>query len=116
MSSGGMMSGDAGSAPAVRLWWAAPLALVVVTAVVFVAVVLPALAGGSRVPAQLIVHRSPGSSAPTPSAALTPPPQPTASPVPTHSTTVVRPTHPVIRETESADDSGGQRSGEPNDR
>ena len=110
-----MNSGDGGSVPTVRLWWAAPLALVVITAVVFVTVVLPALASSAHVPNQLVVHRSPSSSAPAP----TPTPRhTTASPVPTQSTTtVVRPTHPVVRESDDRfEGHGGNGSEGPNDR
>jgi len=86
-----MRSGDEGAAPALRLWWAVPLGLAIVTAVVFVSVVLPALAAGPSVPAQLIVHRSP---APAASTSTSPSPTPT----PTRSTTVVRPEQPVVRD------------------
>ena len=90
-----MRPGDDGAAPALRLWWAVPLGLAVVTAVVFVAVVLPALASRPGVPSQLIVHRSP---APAPSTSTTRSPTPT--PTPTRSTTVVRPEQPVVRDSD----------------
>lgn len=93
-----------------RLWWAVPLGLVIVTAVVFVSVVLPALAGGPAVPSQLIVHRSP---APAPSTSTTPTPKPTKTqtpkptPTPTRSTTVVRPEQPVVRDSDDRHESEG---------
>jgi hypothetical protein len=92
-----MRSGDEGAAPAVRLWWAVPLGLVLVTAVVFVSVVLPALASGPSVPSELVVHRSP---APAASTSTSPPPSPTPTPTPTRSTTVVRPEQPVVRDSD----------------
>lgn len=102
-----MRPGDEGAAAAIRLWWAVPIGLAVVTAIVFIAVVLPALAGRPKVPAQLVVHRSPSSAAP----AMSP------SPRPTRSATVVPPAQPVVRESDDRlEHSGGQRSGEPNDR
>ena len=107
-----MTSGDAGSAPAVRLWWAAPLALLVVTGVVFVAVVLTALAGGAHVPSRLVVNRSPTpgapSSATTPSVVTTP--SSTTSPRPTPTTAVVVPREqPVVRESgDRYDDHAGR--------
>jgi hypothetical protein len=88
-----MSSGDGGAAPAVRLWWALPFGLALATAVVFVSVVLPALARGPTVPSQLIVHRSP-MPAPSTSASITP------TPTPTRSTTVVRPEQPVVRDSD----------------
>ena len=105
-----MKPGDDGAAKAWRLWWAAPLALAIITAVVFVAVVLPALAGGAHVPDRLVVHRSPGT-AQTPSPATT-----SATPKPSRSTTVVPPEQPVVRESDDRhenrnDDSGRHRSG-----
>lgn len=118
-----MTSGDEGSTPALRLWWAVPLGLAVVTAVVFIAVVLPALAGGPAVPSQLVVHRSPVPAASTPATSSptsspTPPTTPTsAAPQPTRSTTVVPPEQPVVRESgDRYEDRGGSGSGEPNDR
>jgi hypothetical protein len=87
-----MRSGDDGAAAAVRLWWAVPLGLALVTAVVFVSVVLPALASGPSVPAELIVHRSPAPAASTPT--------PTPTPTPTRSTTVVHPEQPVVRDSD----------------
>jgi len=95
-----MTRGDEGVAPALRLWWAVPLRLAIVTAVVFVSVVLPALAGGPAVPSQLIVHRSP---APAASTSTTPSPTPT----PTRSTTVVRPEQPVVRDSDDRHESEG---------
>lgn len=88
-----MRSGDDGAAAAVRLWWAVPLGLVLVTAVVFVSVVLPALAGRPTVPSQLIVHRSPAPAA-SPSSRASP------TPTPTRSTTVVRPDQPVVHDSD----------------
>ena len=114
-----MRSGQLGSAPASRLWWTVPLGLVFLTAVVFVAVVLPALATGPGVPAQLNVQRS---AAPSATSTSTPTPTPratrtSASPAPVRSTTVVTPVQPVVRETgEGHDDSAGSASGEPRDR
>lgn len=101
-----MTSGKRGSAPAIRLWWAAPLALVVLTAIVFVAVVLPALAGGTHVPSRLVVHRSPG-----PAATPSPTPSTTPSPVPTRTTTVVQPQQPVVRESDDSNERSGRRQG-----
>src|SRR5213595_2018032 len=104
-----MRSDGRGDPTALRLWWTLPLAVVVVTAVVFVAVVLPALASGPRVPSQLVVHRSPSSARPSSAA--------TESPQPTGSTTVVDPEQPVVRESDDRhDDHGGHGSGESNDR
>jgi hypothetical protein len=99
-------------------WWAVPLGLAAVVAVVFVAVVLPTLAGSATVPSQLVVHRSPASAAATPSQSPRPhPTKPSASPQPTHSTTVVPPEQPVVRESDdSHGDRGGQGSEEPKDR
>lgn len=112
-----MRSGDEGAAPAIRLWWALPFALVVVTAVVFVAVVLPALASGTGVPAQLVVHRSASPTRPptTPTPSRTASPHPThtstsPAPVPTRSTTVVPPEQPVVRESDDRhEDHGNDR-------
>jgi hypothetical protein len=104
---------EQGSAPVIRLWWALPLALGVVTAVAFVAVVLPALASGPGVPAQLIVHRS---AAPTVSPSPHSGPS-RASPESTHSTTVVRPEQPVVRESDDRHEAGrGDASGGADDR
>lgn len=117
-----MKRGEEGSAPALRLWWAVPLGLAVVTAVVFVAVVLPALAGGAGVPAQLVVHRSPASPSAsypfTPATTVTPRPTHTSPvPLPTRSTTVVPAEQPVVRESDDRQDDRGERgSGGPNDR
>lgn len=113
-----MRSGDEGAAPIVRLWWALPLGLAIVTAVVFVAVVLPALAVGPSVPTQLVIHRSPAPAGAAPSASATPDPvRSTASPQPTRSTTVVRPEHPVVHESDDRNDDGdGHGSGERHDR
>jgi hypothetical protein len=115
-----MRSGGPGAAPVIRMWWTLPLGLVVLTAVVFVAVVLPALATRPTVPSQLVVNRSPSSPAPTSTSTSTPTPTPrrtSASPVPTRSTTVVVPEQPVVRESDDRhDDGGGSASEEPRDR
>lgn len=88
-----MRIGGDGATSALRLWWAVPVGLAIATAIVFVAVVLPALASGPAVPKELIVHRSPG-----PAVSTTTPPSPT--PTPTRSTTVVHPEQPVVRESD----------------
>src|SRR4051794_27069611 len=104
-----MSSEVRGDPTALRLWWTVPLGLVVVTAIVFVAVVLPALASGPRVPSQLDVHRSPSPARPSSAA--------TGSPHPTRSTTVVPPEQPVVRESDDRhNDKGGHGSEESNDR
>jgi len=113
-----MKPGELRAVPASRLWWALPLGLAVVTALVFVAVVLPALASGPGVPSQLFVHRSPSPATPTPAASVTSqPPRTSASPQPARSTTVVVPEQPVVRESDDRQgDRTGNRSGEPNER
>lgn len=93
-----MSSRDGGAAPALRLWWSVPVGLAIATAIVFVAVVLPALARGPSVPAQLIVHRSPAPAASTTSS---------PAPNPTRSTTVVRPEQPVVRDNDDRHEGGG---------
>ena len=106
-----MTGDDGGSTPAIRMWWAAPFALVVVTGVIFVAVVLPALAGSTNVPTHLVVHRSPARAA---SSSPTVTPRPVASTPaaqPTHSTTVVPPEQPVVRESDDRTEVGGRRQG-----
>ncbi|HET7310672.1 MAG TPA: hypothetical protein VFJ17_05040 [Mycobacteriales bacterium] len=112
-----MRSSRLGTASGVRLWWTVPLGLVLLTAVVFVAVVLPALASAPDVPSQLVVRSSPAA-APTPTATTTPSTtRSSASPSPLQSTTVVVPVQPVVRETEDRHDDGvGSPSGEPRDR
>ena len=112
-----MMSVDRRAMAASRLWWAVPVALTIVTTGVVVMVVLPALAGGVAVPPQLIVHRAPSSVVPaqSPSAASQPvqPNQPTQL---IHSTTVVAPAQPVVRESdERPGDQTESGSGKPND-
>jgi len=115
-----MSSGDRGAAPVIRMWWTVPLGLVLLTAVVFVAVVLPALATGPAVPAQLVVNRSPSSPAPTPTSTSTPTPTRTRTsppPAPTRTTTVVVPGQPVVRESDDRREDGtGSGSEEPGDR
>lgn len=118
-----MSTGDGDTPQPSRLWWAAPLALAVVTAAVVMAFVLPTLAGGASVPAQLVVHRSPAPASPSPTAShsrspsATPrPTQSTVSAQPSRSTTVVPPQQPVVRESDDRHDDGGQGSGGRNDR
>jgi len=116
-----------GTTAALRLWWAMPLGLVVITAVVFVAVGLPALASGPGVPAQLVVRPSPpgpagtapASAPPTAPPAVTPHPTGAApSPRPTRTTTVVvPPEQPVVKQSDDGPGDGGTGgSGESDDR
>jgi hypothetical protein len=102
-----MTPGDRGSPPAVRLWWAVPLTLVVVTAVVFVTVVLPTLAGGATVPSRLVVNRSPSSPS---SPAASPSTTETARPTPT-TAVVVPPEQPVVRESDDRHEGNAGRPG-----
>lgn len=113
-----MKTGDEGGAPVLRLWWAVPLGLVILTAVVFVAVVLPALATRPGVPSELVVHRSPAPANATPTVSVTPHPNRTsATPEPTRSTTVVRPEQPVVRESDDRHEDKRERgTGESDDR
>ena len=107
------------------MWWAGPLGLAVLSAVVFVSVVLPALTRGPEVPAQLVVN--PGASVAATSRPSTPAtgpasatPHPTATksvarPVPL--ATVVSPVHPVIRQSDDQhEDRRSPGTGESNDR
>jgi len=115
-----MRSGDGGVASVARLWWTVPVGLVLLTGIVFVAVILPTLASAPDVPTQLVVNRSPTPSATATSRpASTPSPHKTsASPAPLHSmTVVVPPAQPVVRESEDGhDDAKETASGEPSDR
>ncbi|HET6818639.1 MAG TPA: hypothetical protein VFH66_15535 [Mycobacteriales bacterium] len=117
-----MRSGGTDAAYAARLWWTVPLGLVLLTAVVFVAVVLPALASGPGVPSQLVVNPAPSAADTTtqsPRAASTTRQKKTKpSPTPTSSATVVVPAvQPVVRESgDRHDDGSGSASGEPRDR
>lgn len=120
-----MRRGEHAAVPA-RLWWTVPLGLAIVSAVVFVSVVMPALAGGPAVPVKLVV---PVASSPVATASRSPSPTTTkksASPRPaattgpvrlTPSATVVVPRQPVVRESDDhSEHNGTSGSGESGDR
>lgn len=127
-----MRTGTHAAASALRLWWSVPLGLAILTGVVFVSVVMPALAGGPDVPAQLVVPVASTSAGPTATPTTTPTapapaatrPSATAHPTagrPTPrwspSTTVVVPQQPVVRESDDGhEDSSSSGPGESNDR
>lgn len=120
----------------VRLWWAAPLAVVTATGAAFAVVVAPAAANRAAVPRELSVAGA-QTSLPSPAPAArrhaaakkaahpapvstqhalalnTPAPAPVTRPNSTHAPRIIAPSHPVV--TEPPDDGGAADAGGSDD-